>query len=138
MARWTCPRCDREFGKTNQSHTCIPGGSIDDTFRGKPPEQRRIFDAIAAHLKTLGRVHADAVQVGVFLKSDRKLAELRPKLKWLACSLYLPYPIDHPRVARAIALGFERYSNDIKLRSVDDVDEQLREWLTAAFDENTD
>jgi hypothetical protein len=138
MARWSCPRCDREFGKTNQSHTCIPGGSIDDTFRGKPPEQRAIYDAVAAHLKTLGRVHADAVQVGVFLKTDRKLAELRPKSKWLSCNLYMATAIDDPRVARSLRLASERYVNEVKLRTVDDVDEQVREWLTAAFDENTD
>jgi hypothetical protein len=138
MARWTCPRCDREFGKTNQSHTCIPGGSVDDTFRSRPPEQRQIYDAIAAHLKTLGRVHADAVQVGVFLKTDRKLAELRPKSKWLSCNLYLPHAIDDPRVARTIQLSYERYVNEVKLRTVDDVDDQLLEWLTEAFDQNTD
>jgi hypothetical protein len=138
VARWTCPRCDREFGKTNQSHTCIPGGSAGDTFRGKPPEQRQIYDAIAAHLKTLGRVHADAVQVGVFLKTDRKLAELRPKSKWLSCNLYLPYAIDDPRIARTIQIAYDRYVNEVKLRTVDDVDEQVREWLTEAFDENTD
>ena len=138
MARWTCPRCDREFGKTKQSHTCIPGGSVDDTFRGKPPEQRAIYDAIAAHLKTLGRVHVDAVTVGVFLKTDRKLAELRPKSKWLSCNLYMLYEIDDARVARSLRLSSERFMNEIKLRTVDDVDEQVREWLTEAFDSNTD
>jgi hypothetical protein len=138
VARWTCPRCDREFGKTRQSHTCIPGGSVDDTFRGKPPEQRVIYDAIATHLKTLGRVHADAVTVGVFLKTDRKLAELRPKSKWLSCNLYLPYAIEDARIARTIQIAHDRYVNEVKLRTVDDVDEQLRDWLTAAFDENTD
>ena len=136
MPRWTCPRCDREFGRTRQSHACIPGNSVDATFRARP-EQRPIYDAIMKQLKTLGPVHADAVQVGVFLKSDRKLAELRPKTKWLQCSLYMPEAIDDPRVDRADRYGI-KVINKIKLRTVDDVDEQFCEWLADAYDFNTD
>jgi hypothetical protein len=138
VARWTCPQCDREFARARQSHTCLPGNSIGATFRGRPPEQREICDAIVAHLEQLGDVHVDAVQVGVFLKTDRKIAELRPKSKWLECSLYLPYVVDDPRIARSLQLGPERTVNYVKLRSVDEVDEQFLEWLEAAFDENTD
>jgi hypothetical protein len=111
---------------------------VDASFRGRPPEQREIYDAIMAHLGTLGRVHADAVQVGVFLKSDRKIAELRPKTKWLACSLYLPEAMDDGRVQRAFQLSAGRVVNVVKLRTVDDVDAQLKEWLELAYDYNTD
>ena len=138
MARWTCPRCDREFGRAHQSHTCLPGNSVALTFAGRPPEQRAIFDAILEHLTALGPVHVDAVQVGVFVKSDRKLAELRPKSKWLACTIYLPHPIDDPRVARVIRTSSVRVVSEVKLRTVADVDEQLRAWLTEAFAEATD
>lgn len=138
MARWRCPRCDREFGRARQSHTCIPGNSIDETFRGRPPEQRAIYDAIVRHVETLGEVHIDALQVGVFLKSDRKFADLRPKSKWLQCGVYLPYVIDDPRVARSFRLSEHRCISIFKLFDPADVDEQLREWLTDAFDENTD
>lgn len=138
MARWTCPRCDREFARARQSHTCLPGNSIDATFFGRPEEQREICDAIVAQAQQLGDVHVDAVQVGVFLKTDRKIAELRPKSKWLECSLYLPYAIDDPRIARSLRLGAERTVNYVKLRTLEDVDEQFVEWLSRAFDENTD
>lgn len=90
------------------------------------------------HLEALGPVHADAVQVGVFLKSDRKLAELRPKTRWLACSVYLPRELDDARVARTLRISAARVVNEVKLRSVDEVDDQLRAWLTEAFDEATD
>ena len=137
MARWTCPRCDREFGRANQSHTCIPGNSVDATFRARP-EQHPIYDAILRHLETLGPVHIDPVQIGVFLKSDRKLAELRPKQKWLSAYLYLAHRIDGPRVARIYESGATRFVNEIKLRTVEDVDDQFKTWLEEAFDENTD
>jgi hypothetical protein len=46
MARWTCPRCDREFGRAHQSHTCVPGGTIEDSFAGRPQPQLDAFRAI--------------------------------------------------------------------------------------------
>jgi fatty-acyl-CoA synthase len=36
MARWTCPRCDRQFGRANQSHTCALGNTVDASFAGRP------------------------------------------------------------------------------------------------------
>jgi hypothetical protein len=133
MARWTCPRCDREFGRANQSHTCLPGGSVDGSFAGRPPVQRQIYDAIVEQLETLGPVHADSVQVGVFLKRERKLAEVRPMARSLSLELVLPRLLDDPRIMRTIRVSAQRYVHVIRLTSVDDLDDQLREWLTEAY-----
>jgi hypothetical protein len=137
MARWTCPRCDREFARAKQSHDCVPGNSLNVTF-AKRPEQRAIYDAVMKHLKTVGKVHIDPVQIGVFLKSDRKVAELRPKQKWLAASLYLARRIDDARVTRIYQSAATRFVNEVRLRSPDDVDDQFKTWLEEAYDENTD
>ncbi len=137
MARWTCPRCDREFGRVHQSHTCLPGNSVDASFSAHP-EQRPIYDAIVEYLAGMGPIHADAVSVGVFLKRDRKLAELRPRARWLSCSLYLVRAIDDARIARSLPVSAQRVANEVKLRSVADVDDQLRGWLAEAFDAATD
>jgi len=52
----------------------------------------------------------------VFLKRESKLAEVRPTAKSLSLELVLPRTIDHPRIST----------------SVDDVDDQVRDWLTDA------
>ena len=36
MAAWTCPQCDRSFGRTGQSHVCLPVMSVDAYFRDRP------------------------------------------------------------------------------------------------------
>jgi hypothetical protein len=133
VARWICPRCDREFGRERQSHTCLPGNQVADSFAGRPDAQRAIYESIVEYLETLGPVHADAVRVGVFLKADRKLAELRPKTRWLSVSLYLPRAINDPRVVKHIKVSAERTVNQLKLVTVEDVDERVRSWLTEAY-----
>ena len=133
MSRWTCPRCDREFGNANQAHTCLPGCTVDDTFAGYPPELRAVYDAILAHLLTLGPVHEDAVGVGVFLKRDRKLAEVRPRSRDVLLGLYLPRPVPDRRFSKVLGPSGPRVVHLLPLRDAAEVDEQVRGWLTEAF-----
>jgi len=86
-----------------------------------------------AHLLTLGPVHEDAVSVGVFLKRDRKLAEVRPRSRDVWLGLYLPRPADDPRLRRAGGRAGPRVVHILLLRSADEVDSQVRDWLTQAF-----
>jgi hypothetical protein len=78
--RWTCPRCDREFARANQSHVCVPGCSVDECFADRPAVQRDIYDALPT-----------------------------------------------------IRVSGDRTAHRLKLGSVDEVDEQLRDWLTEAY-----
>lgn len=134
MSLWACPRCDRRFAKANQGHDCLPGITVAKVFEDRPPEYREIYDAIVAHLRTLGSVHEDAVGVGVFLKVPKKCAEVRPKSRWLSLYLALPRELHDARVNRVIGRSRRTVWHDIKLTNPADVDDQLRAWLTEAFD----
>jgi hypothetical protein len=133
MTRWTCPSCEREFGKANQSHVCVPAGTVDDTFAPHPPEWRLIFDQILAHVEDLGPVHADAVTVGVFLKANRTLAEIRPRARAVDLWLTMPRPIDDPRVRRTLRTSADLVANVVALTNASEVDDQVRAWLTEAY-----
>jgi hypothetical protein len=134
MSRWTCPSCEREFGRTRQSHVCVPAGTIDETFAPHRPEWRHIFDAVLAHVEDLGPVHTDAVKVGVFLKTNRTLAEVRPRARAVDLMVVLPHPIDHDRVRRRLPMAAGRVANVVPLTEAKEVDDQVRAWLTEAYD----
>jgi hypothetical protein len=133
MSRWTCPRCEREFGKANQAHLCVPGNTVERTFAARPPVQREIYDAIVGHLRTLGPVHEDAVKVGVFLKHESKLAEVRPMARALSLELMLPRRIESPRMLRQVRVSSERIWHTVRLTAVAEVDAEVREWLSEAY-----
>jgi uncharacterized protein DUF5655 len=84
-------------------------------------------------LESLGPVHEDAVGVGVFLKRDRKLAEVRPRSRDVSLALYLPRAVHDPRIARVLGPGAPRVVHVLLLRAADEVDTQVRDWLTEAF-----
>ena len=69
----------------------------------------------------------------VFLNRDRKLAEVRPRSRDVALALYLPRPADDPRFRRVLGPAGPRVIHVLLLRTADEVDDQVRDWLTQAF-----
>ena len=65
------------------------------------------------------------------------IAEFRPRVRSVLLSVYLPYELTDARIDRRLPAAEGRVIHLIKLTSADQVDDQLREWLTAAFDFNT-
>jgi Domain of unknown function (DUF5655) len=133
VTRWTCPACEREFGRARQAHTCVPGCTVDETFTGRPAVQRAICDEIVAYLNTLGPLHVDAVGVGVFLKREAKIAELRPQARALSMWLALPRTVRDPRIGRTLPTPTGRTWHVLKLTDLADVDGQLRDWLAESY-----
>ncbi|GAA4209499.1 DUF5655 domain-containing protein [Actinocatenispora rupis] len=133
MDRWPCPECGREFDRPGRGHLCVPGCTVEETFAGRPPGQRAAYEEVLRFLRTLGDVYADVVRVGVFLKSRRTLAELRPMSRWLALYLVLPRRLGHPRVTRVLRMSADRTANVVRLTGPSDVDDELRGWLAEAY-----
>lgn len=133
MARWTCPECRRQFGTRNQSHECAPAVSLDEYFSTGPARERPIFDAVMAHLDTVGEVHVEPVSVGIFLKRSRTFAELRPKTNWVALSFSLRRKVTHPLIKRKVMEYHGRYYHIANIADPDDIDDDIRDWLTEAY-----
>jgi hypothetical protein len=135
MAEWICPECGRLFGRSGQSHDCAPGLSLEEYFETGPSHERPIFDAVMAHVETLGPVHADIVSVGVFLKNPRKFAELRPKDRWVAISFSLRRRATHPTITRKVVEYGNRYWHVANIREPSEVDAGLLDLLTEAYND---
>jgi len=133
MGEWICPECDRLFERSGQSHDCAPGLTLEEYFETGPSHERPIFDAVMAHVETLGPVHADIVSVGVFLKNPRKFAELRPKDKWVAVSFSLRRRASHPTITRKVVEYGDRYWHVANIREPSAIDADLLDLLTEAY-----
>jgi hypothetical protein len=133
VTAWVCPTCKRQFRRRNQSHECAPAMTLDEYFSTGPERERPIFDAVMAHLDTLGPVHVEPVSVGIFIKKDGSFLELRPKRDWVALSFSLPRTVHSPKISRKVVQYHGRYYHFVNLRSPDDVDDEVRDWLTEAY-----
>jgi hypothetical protein len=107
--------------------------SLDDYFDTATSLERPVFDAVMAHLETLGPIHVEPVSVGIFLKADGSFVELRPMRKWVALSFMLPHPARHRTIVRAVQEYHGRFFHVANLRGPDDLDDDLRDLLTEAY-----
>ena len=133
MPAWVCPECQRQFGRRNQSHECAPGMSEAEYFATGPAFERHVYDAVAAHLETLGPLRVEYVSVGIFFKRARTFAELRPMRDRVRLSFWLSRRLKHPRIVKAYHGAGLRSAYFVDLRAAQDVDDQVRDWLAEAY-----
>ncbi|MGI9598399.1 MAG: DUF5655 domain-containing protein [Acidimicrobiales bacterium] len=138
MSLWSCPDCDRRFGKRNQSHECAPAMDLEEYFSTGPDHERPVFDAIWAHLSTLesdggDAVHVEPLSVGVFFKGRGTFAQLRPMMRWVALSFNLDRKLTSSRLSRKVIAHGRRFYHVVNIADPAEVDEQIRDWLTEAF-----
>ncbi len=107
--------------------------TLDEYFSTGPERERPIFDAVMAHVTSIGAVHVEPVSVGIFLKRSRTFAELRPMTKWIALSFSLGRVESHPKIARKMKGSTNRTYHVVNLREPSDVDDTVRDWLTEAY-----
>lgn len=85
-------------------------------------------------LRRLGDLHEDAVSVGVFLKRQRKLAEIRPLTTLVKVYALLPAAVPSPGVVRREPSG-DRVLHVVNLRSLADVADPLADLLLVAWED---
>jgi hypothetical protein len=89
---------------------------------------RAVYDQVLARLQQSGPVHEDAVTVGVFLKAQRKVAEVRPMVRSVKVHLFLPRPVPGAQQATSstwwLTLSF----------TTEEVPDDVLELLDEAYD----
>lgn len=131
---WTCPECQRRFGRANQGHECSPAMSVDEYFETGPEFERPIFERVLAHFRTLDPdIWFEPVSVGIFFKRRTSFVQLRTMTKWVAVAFNLDRKLEHGRLSRKVIEHSGRYYHVVNVRTADEVDDELLEWLTEAW-----
>lgn len=133
MERWSCPNCNRVFGKTDQRHTCEPAISLNDYFASARPFEEPIFDAVHAGIGQLEGLIVDPIGIGILLKNGPMFAELRPKTKWTALGFSLGRKLDTTRLSRKVADYGKKHFHVINIVDPEQIDDEIVEWLTEAY-----
>ena len=134
---WTCPDCERRFGRTGQGHDCAPAMSLEEYFSSGPAFERPIYEAVQAHLDTIPGepTYVEPVSVGLFCKHcSRTFLQLRTMTKWIAVGFVLHRKVDSARFSRKVTGEGSRWYHVVNVRSPEDVDDQLCAWITEAYE----
>lgn len=113
--------------------------TIDEFFEGRP-ESRRIYDALERELLALGgiTVHASKSQIAFRRHHTVALAwcpdrYLRGDVAPLVLTLSFAKPLPSDRWKEVVQISPGHFTHHLELNSPAEVDEEVRQWLGAAW-----
>lgn len=130
---WTCPNCGQAFVTRNMNHSCSVH-SLDEPFRGKPPEIRQLFDVVRQVVEATGPValvpYADRVNFMVRVR----FAGAKPARHWLDVDFWLTRRSESPRFRKVETLTPYTHIHTVRVTDAGDVDDELAGWLREAYE----
>jgi hypothetical protein len=130
---WRCPRCGRTFANRNQTHTCRALGTVEDHLAGKPPTVVATYRAYEAMVRSLGEVDVLAEKTRIAFHRRMSFAGAVVLSDRVRASVVLAERRDSPRFTRVETYSPRNHVHTWEMRSPEEVDDQVRTWLEAAF-----
>jgi len=132
MNFWKCPTCGREFSKTEQFHSCV-SILIEDHFKNKSPELRKIFEVLRDKMEEFGVIRIDAVQTTINFGGKSQFCVIYALQKFLKLEFVLERKIEDPRFLKIRGPTNRYYTYTIKLKTRKDIDYLLIKWLKESY-----
>ncbi len=128
---WRCPTCGQTFVSRNMPHSCQVVG-LDSHF-ADAPGLRVVFDAYLAAARENGPVTVNATKSRISFQVRMRFAGIeRPRRHHIVATFVLVRELASPRL-RVEFIPPRYYVHRVVLRTVDDVDDELRGWLAEAY-----
>jgi hypothetical protein len=131
---WRCGECERTFANPNQSHTCRPLGKLDDHFAKRPPELRALFDALAKAVRKCGPVEVLSEKTRIAFHRRMSFISIYPRKDHLILGFVLASRVEHPRFESVQTFSPRNHLHNLRLRSIDEIDDDVRSWIRAAYE----
>jgi hypothetical protein len=129
---WRCRKCGRDFANRNQSHAC-GRHSLAAHFDGKPPEIRRLFDAVVAAIEAIGPVRVLPEKTRIAFQVRMSFAQITPRRQWLDGHVVLARRLDHPRFRKVETFSPRNHLHAFRLSELAEIDDDFRAWLAEAY-----
>ncbi len=110
----------------------MPEDALSTLFDNKAPSVRATYDKVLSVLSSFGAVKTEAKKTSVHLVHKTTFAGAHPKKAWLDLTIRSEKPIRSDRVRAQEQVSKNRWHQDVRLTSVEDVDAEVVNWLKSA------
>lgn len=129
---WTCPKCERRFKGTNQSHMCVEN-TIDDIFVKASDPIVLAFDAIFSVVMTWNPITAGASSKSVVFTNKKAWLIIRPMAKALDVKFYYDEPVDSDAFKK-ITEYKGKYAHHLRIAEESEVTDEVFELLRVGWE----
>ena len=106
---------------------------LDALFAGKDAAVRATYDRLLEVLRTFGSFREDPKKTSIHLVNTSGFAGIHPRKSFLYLNLRMDRPLQSERVAKSEQVSKNRYHNEIKIITPDELDDERIGWLKEAY-----
>ena len=128
---WTCPKCERRFKTTNQSHMCTDK-TIDDIFEGRPDNLVLAFDKILATVIDWEPCSVGASTKSIVFTKEKAWLIVKPMSKLLDVKFYHPDKLSHRYIKKITDYG-NRIAYHLRVAGPDEIDDEFIQLLYKGY-----
>jgi uncharacterized CHY-type Zn-finger protein len=130
---WTCPKCQRQFERQGQSHSCKPF-PLEQHFKGKP-NGKLLFEKLKQAIeKQLGSFKIESLECCIHFFSTSTFAAVKISKDKILVEFTLNHKIESDRISKFVQLSAHRNLYYIEIQTKKDIDEELIQWIKEAHD----
>lgn len=107
---------------------------VSDHFAKSAPSVRATYSAILRAARALGPVREEPKKTSIHLVKRTAFAGIAARKESLVLTLKSARPIKSPRIAHAEQTSANRWHLEIRLAGPDEVDLDLRDWISQAYE----
>lgn len=130
---WTCPRCGARLVTKNLWHSC-GHFTLEALFARSDPSVLNLARRFIETLSTLGDVQVLPQKTRLVCVARVRFAGLTPRKDHFVASFALHRWLRSPRVTRNEDYGPNWRIHSVRIRSADDLDDELKGWLQESHD----
>ena len=135
---WICPKCQREFEKPNQWHSC-GDFSIDKLLHGKTEGTIKLFHHLMETLENLGDVEFDPVQTAIRVSRKKRLfAMVRILKNSINMEIVLKREVEDFLILKAVKINKTDYVHFLKFYDQKDITNEIISWIQEAYHSSKD
>ena len=128
---WTCPKCERELKKPNQTHWCVKV-SVDDLLVGQPADIILVCEKLLAEIYDWDGVTISCSKNYIVFVHKQTFFLVRPMKNYLALKFYSENKIEDKIVSKSTLIA-RRYENHINITSLDDLTPEAFTLIRASY-----
>ena len=107
--------------------------AVDALFVGGVPAVRATYDRLLDILRAIGPFREDPTKASIHLVRTTGFAGVHPRKRTLILNLRLDQALTSSRVVKVEQVSKHRYHNEVKLENPEQVDNEIADWLRAAY-----
>jgi len=113
------------------------GYKISDHFAGKDPTVLAIYQRLLAETRQFGPVIEQPKKTSIHLVNKSAFAGVVTRKSGLLLNIKSASPIQDDRIVHFEQVSSNRFHQEVKLTSLEDIDSSLLGWLKAAYEMST-